>query len=148
MPELPDPDPATIPHEYELHCRYRQRVLKVPDFIIGAHPTAGEQYSFLSDVADAKGWGYGKDWIGGELQGVFVCPEHVKQDAEALARVLPRFNPNSTCAACGSGNATTRHCHGRVSTCELGAPRLHLHRECPNCKFEWIEGRLDDPLTK
>lgn len=148
MPELPPASFVTTIPDVDVPCRYCARVMKVKDFQIQAYPTAGEQYAFFVKVADVQGWGYGTDYINGELQGVFVCPEHIKQSADKQNAILPRFSEEAKCAACGHSVVDVKHCHGRIATCELATPRLHLHRTCRRCGFSWVEGRLDDLKTK
>lgn len=136
------------PFEYEVGCYICKRKLKVSDFQREAYPTIGEQYAFLSIVAEAKGWGHGIEFIDGENQGVFLCPEHVRQTPEAMEKDLPRYRNHANCHACGGDKLDVKHCKGLASTCELGAPRNHLHRTCQRCGWSWIEGRLDDAKAK
>lgn len=131
-----------------VRCRDCKRQLNAPDFLLAANPTVGEQYAFWSQVAESKGWGHGSDHIDGEFVGVFLCPEHVRQSPQAMERELPRYSNHAICAACGYDKLDVRHCKGLISTCELGAPRNHLHRTCQRCSWSWIEGRKDDAKAK
>lgn len=147
MPELSAPSAPDPVKDFDIGCRHCPRVLKVKDFQIEAYPKAGEQYAFFCQVAEANGWGYGTDYINGEVAAVFLCPEHVKQSVEKKDEILLRFSETAKCSACGHGAVDVKHCSGLSSACEFGHPRLHLHRTCQRCGFSWVEGRLDDPKT-
>ena len=135
--------------QIDIPCRVcTKMIMRVDGWNREAYPTVPEQAAFLNQVADAKGWGYGQDWIDGEYRAYYVCPSCLKTSPDAIERILPRFSPRSLCAACGNDSVSTVHCHGRIATCELGAPRDHLHRTCERCGNRWIEGRLDDPKAK
>lgn len=143
MPTIEE-KPDALDNPYGVRCAKCTAVLYAEGWNIAAYPTGREQAAYLNQVADAHGWGYGQDFIDGEYKAYYLCPTHLKTSEEAMARLLPRYSERSLCSACGYTDVGTKHCHGRVATCELGAPRNHLHRTCERCGNAWIEGRLDD----
>ncbi|HEV7688668.1 MAG TPA: hypothetical protein VGQ80_18980 [Acidimicrobiia bacterium] len=117
--------------------------LEDPDFDQRANPTTGEVFDHLRRVAEAKGWSYGVD--GG--RAVFVCPVCAAKTAKALAMPLPRYTETTRCPKCGHDQVGTAYCEGLTATCKLGAPgRGHLHRQCGRCRYEFIQGTLDEPI--
>lgn len=143
MPKLPDPPDQPPINEYPIACAYCERKITAA-MPLETLNDANELFAFACSVADAQGWGYGHAWLDGELQPIYVCSACVKKPEEAMARALPRFDVLAHCPACDHDEVDVRHCHGRTMTCELGAPRNHLHRKCKRCGWSWIEGRLDD----
>lgn len=121
--------------------------LDAPDFDQQANPTIGEEFGWLCKVADARGWGWGSQIVNGQNTGIFICPACLKHSDEAANRILTKYTEKGKCSKCGNTNLGTKFCNGRVSTCELGTPRDHLHRICRRCGYVWIEGCLDDPKT-
>jgi hypothetical protein len=133
-----------------VRCVQCSAILNVPDLDWRREKTPQEQYAFLCRAAEARGWRYGPIIFDGQVHGVFRCPVCIPPNEEGLHRLLPRFDPQAVCGACGASGQEiqTRHCSGLAFDCELECVRSHLHRTCGKCGSTWIEGRLDDPKTK
>lgn len=148
MPALPKPSEDPPIGDVPIPCMHCERSIIVPADQMPPCENVGDLFAVLWPVADAHGWGYGQAWMSNgampELSNVFVCPVCLKKPEEAMTRVLPKFKEDRHCPACDHDDVSTKHCRGTILSCELGAPRNHLHRTCKRCGWSWIEGRLDE----
>lgn len=129
-------------------CEKCPRILEVPDLDWRSVKTPAETYAVLSATAENHGWKHGVFMVSGVKKAVFTCPACITQAKESIEQLLPRFNANANCGACGHDQIDTSHCRGLNHSCPFDAARNHLHRTCKRCGRTWIEGCLDDPKTK
>ena len=98
-----------------------------------------EQYRMVVGLAAEKGWTL-QESPDGQLQ--CLCPKCIAQAPKVEA--LPAFQSQQTCPKCGAEGMTIRYCcGGPPPACMANRAGEHLHRTCPQCRYDMLQRTKD-----